>query len=113
MIFIPISSIEEDLSESDKITEKLPKLLHQLGSPIPCVIGTYLDAIRGDKPEETSSLIADTFWGDTGKPDDVLLCSPVEYVSAKFVLQYIEDHASKPPSKDVWDEQYDTKYWVR
>ena len=79
------------------------------------MIVTCLDAVR-DEPEHierTRSLTALNFWGVTGKSDDVLLCSPVEDISAKFVLHFIENHASKPPSEDVWKEQSDTRYWVR
>jgi len=76
-------------------------------------MGTYLDAIRGGDPDPTRCLIADMFWEDMDKSNDVLLCSPVEGISAKFILNYIEVHASKPPSEDIWKELSDAKYWVR
>ena len=113
VIFIPVISVVQDASETDKITRRLPDLLHRLDSPIPCVIGTYFDAIRDKDPEDTRGLKAVMFWGDVNKSNDVLLCSPVEGISAKFILDYIESHASKPPSEDVWKAQSDERYWVR
>jgi len=113
VIFIPVVNVEEDESELDDITRRLPDLLNRFDSPIPCVIGTYLDAIRGGDLEAVCGLLAGVFWEDMNKFNDVLLCSPVEYVSAKFVLDYIENHGSKPPFEDVWKEQLDPRYWVR
>ena len=112
VIFIPVINLDQDATE-DNITKLLPDLLNRFDSPIPCVIGTYLDAIRDDDLKAVCSLLAGKFWGDMGKSSDVLLCSPVESVSAVFTLDYIANHASKPSFEDVWKEHSDPGYWVR
>ena len=98
---------------SVQITRRLPDLLRRLNAPIPYVIGTYLDAIRDQDPDSTRRLTTEIFWVDINKSNDVLLCSPVEGISAKFILNYIKNHTSKPPSEDIWKELSNAKYWVR
>jgi len=110
VILIPIISMVQDTMESVKITERLSELLQRLGAPIPCVIGTYLDAVPRKDIEHTRRLTALKFWEDEDKSNDVLLCSPVGSTSAKFVLHYIDNHASKPPFEDVWAEKSDARY---
>lgn len=112
VILIPVISANQDPTESDIVKRRLPDLLNRLDSPIPCVIGTYLDAVKSDQSEDARKDTALTFWGDKSKSDDVLLCSPVWYISAKFVLHYISNHASKPPTEDVWDKHSDPRYSV-
>ena len=110
VIFIPVINVEQD--SEDNVIKRLPDLLHRFDSPIPCVIGTYLDAMHGHNLERACSLWAGVFWGDMSKGNDVLLCSPVGRVSAKFILNYIENHASKPFFEDMWKEQLNPGYWV-
>src|SRR5258706_2900743 len=73
----------------------------------------YLDAIQDEELESVRCLTAGMFWEDMNRSNDVLLCSPVDGLSAKFILNCIQNHACTPPSEDVWKEQPNPKYWVR
>lgn len=78
------------------------------------MIGTYLDAIRGENPEALDSKrgVASMFWDDRSRSGDVLLCSPAEGVTATFVLHYIDIKGSIPPYEEVWKDEGDLRYWV-
>lgn len=111
---VPVISIGQHFSESEQITSKLPELLNHCDSPIPCVIGTYLDAIRGEDAEALDERgVASMFWDDRSRSNDVLLCSPAEGVTATFVLHYIDTKGSIPPYEEVWKDEGDLRYWVR
>lgn len=71
-------------------------------------MGTYLDATKGEDLESVHYLTAGIPRGVMNISNVALLCAPVDGVSAKFILNYIEDHASKPPSEVVWKEQSNT-----
>lgn len=111
---VPVISLEQHHSENPEITKKLPELLNHCDSPIPCVIGTYFDAIRHDpKAPDSKHLVASMFWDDRNRSSDVLLCSPVESIAAAFVLHYIDTEGSIPTYEEVWKDEGDLRYWVR
>ena len=56
----------------------------------------YLDAIQDEELESVRCLTAGMFLGDMNTSNDVLLCSPVDGVSAKFILNCIQNHACTP-----------------
>ena len=111
---VPVISIEQHNSEGKDFTGKLPDLLNHHDSPIPCVIGTYFDAIREENPEalDSRSLVASMFWDDWNRASDVLLCSPIESIAATFVLHYIDTKHFIPPYEEVWQDEGDLRYWV-
>ena len=116
---VPVISIEQHYTEGEGITEKLPELLNHLDSPIPCVIGTYFDAIRHENPEALDSkrMVASIFWDDRNRSGDVLLCSPAESITATSVLDYMNTEGSIPPYEEVWKDEKegdegDLRYWV-
>ena len=112
---VPVISIERHSSEGRGITGKLPKLLNHRDAAIPCVIATYLDAIRHEDPEAPGSKreVAKMFWDDRNRSSDVLLCSPAESITATFVLHYIDTKGSIPPFEEAWKDEGDLRYWVR
>jgi len=110
---VPVISIAQHISESKIFTGKLPELLSHYDSPIPCVIGTYLDAIRDETPEALDQReVANLFWDDRSRSSDVLLCSPAEGVTATFVLHYIDTKGSVPPYEEACKDKGDLRYWV-
>ena len=111
---VPVMSIEQHSSEGKEITGKLPELLNHHDSAIPCVMATYLDAIRHQDPEALGSKreVAKMFWDDWNRSDGVLLCSPTESITATFVLHYIETKGSVPPFEEVWKDEGDLRYSV-
>lgn len=111
---VPVISISAHFSENIQITKKLPELLIRCDSPIPCVIGTYFDAIRQGDPEALDSkrVVARMFWNDRNRSGDVLFCSPVESVTSTFVLHYINTKGSIPPYEETWKDEEDLRYAV-
>ena len=111
---VPVISIEQQNSENREFTTKLPELLKYCDSPIPCVIGTYFDAIRHENPEALDSKrwIARMFWDDWNRSSDVLLCSPAESITATSILHYIDTEGSIPPYEESWKDEEDLRYWV-
>ena len=69
---------------------------------------TYLDATQGEDLESVHYLRVGIPREVMNKSNVALLCAPVDGVSAKSILNYIENHASKPPSEVVWKEQSNT-----
>lgn len=111
---VPVISMEQHHSEEKDFTGKLPELLNHRDSPIPCVIGTYFDAIRQENPEalDSRSLVASMFWDDWNRASDVLLCSPAESITATFILHYIDIKGFIPPYEEVYKDEGDPRYWV-
>ena len=111
---VPVISIEEHFGEGENITEKLPELLIHRDSPIPCVIGTYFDAIRNGDPEalDSKSVVASLFWDDRRRSSDVIFCSPIESVTATFVLHYLNTKGSAPSYEEAFENDQDLRYWV-